>query len=127
MGGKEYSTLIPGLLLQANSIECRASGANCPNPIQHEAIAQPESAITIFKDHQREEVGEITVTLPAVIVVEDIKMAENLVTDSMPIIEGISLEQLKVAKKPWSVQMLRRKAHLAQITQIIAWTEDMGE
>ena len=127
MGGKEYSTLIAGLLRQANSFECRASHADCLNTIQHEATPWPEPAIAVFKDHQREEVGEMIVLSPAVIVVEDVKMADNLATDSMPIVKGIPLELPKVAKKPWLVRMLRRKARLAQIAQIVAWTEDMGE
>ena len=127
MGGKEYSTLIAGLLPQANSFECRAGRADHLNTIQHEATPRPEPAIAVFKDRQREEAGEMTALSLAVIVVKDVKMANNLATDSMPIVEGSSLEPLKVVKKPWSVRMLRRKAHLAQIAQIVAWSEDMDE
>lgn len=36
-------------------------------------------------------------------------------------------EQPKVDKKLWSKQVLKRKAHLARMAQIISWTEETGE
>ena len=87
----------------------------------------PEPKALRFSDHCTDAVSEVGAPSPPPIVIQDVEMADIPTTDASTNFNGSAPEVPKAGKQPWAVRMLKRKARLARIAQIVSWTEETGE
>ena len=94
---------------------------------EREVQVLPEPTALGFGDCQKDAVSEVGAPSLPPIITQDIEMADIPTADALPNAKGSAPEFPKAGKQPWAMRMLKRKARLACIAQIISWTKDTGE
>ena len=94
---------------------------------EQEVQVLPEPTALGFGDRQKDAVSEVGAPLPPPIITQDVEMADIPTADALPNIKGSTPEVQKAGQQPWAVRMLKRKARLVHMAQMVSWMEDTGE